>query len=74
MANFRQFLTEMSALNTSDFLFPDNNFSKYQWIFTKLGLCIDIVEIWLGLLMGKIRQFLTELLCRPWFGIAFEYI
>ena len=28
------------------FLFPDDNLSKHQWIFTKLGMCIDIVEIW----------------------------
>ena len=43
------------------FLFPDNNLSKHQWIFTKLAMCIDIVEIGLGLLMGNFRQFLTEL-------------
>ena len=24
--------------------FSDDNLSKYQWIFTKLGMCIDIVE------------------------------
>ena len=46
MAIFRQFLTELSAHNMSDFLFPDDSLSKYQWIFTKLGLCIDVVEIW----------------------------
>ena len=28
------------------FLFPDDNLSEYQWIFTNLGKCIDIVEIW----------------------------
>ena len=44
--------------------FPDDNLSKHQWIFTKLGMCIDIVEIWLGLLMGKFRQFFTELSAR----------
>ena len=43
------------------FLFPDDNLSKHQWIFTKLGMCIDIVDIWLGLLMGKFRQIFTEL-------------
>ena len=41
------------------FSFPDDNSSKYQKIFTELGLCIDIVEIWFGLLMGKFFQFLT---------------
>ena len=35
--------------------------SKYQWIFTKLGMCIDIVEILFGLLMAKFHQFLAEL-------------
>ena len=28
------------------FSFPDDNLSKYQWIFTKIGMYIDIVEIW----------------------------
>ena len=32
-----------------------------QWLFTKLGMCFDIVEICLGLLIGKFCQFLTEL-------------
>ena len=25
-------------------LFPDDNLSKHQWIFTNLGMCIDIVD------------------------------
>ena len=29
----------------SIFLFLDDNLSKCQWTFTKLGTCIDIVEI-----------------------------
>ena len=33
----------------SIFSFQDNNLSKYQWIFTKLGMCIDIVDIWTGI-------------------------
>ena len=47
------------------FWFPHDNLSKHQWIFTKLGMCID--KLWrsgLGLLMGKFRQFLTELSAR----------
>ena len=39
------------------YLFWDDNLSKCQWIFIKL----DIVEIGLGLLMGKFGKFLTEL-------------
>ena len=40
-------------------LFQDNKLSKYQWIFTKLDMCIDIVEILFLILMGKFHQFLT---------------
>ena len=29
--------------------FPDDDLSKCLWIFTKLGVCIDIVQIWLGI-------------------------
>ena len=36
------------------FSFPDDNFSKYQWIITKFGMCIDIVEIWFGIANGQI--------------------
>ena len=64
MGKFCQFLTELSARDIPIFPFPDDNLSKCQWIFTKLGMCIDIVEIGLGLLMGKFRQFLTELSAR----------
>ena len=34
--------------------------SKLQWIFIKLGMCIDIVDFGLGLLMSKFRQIFTE--------------
>ena len=38
-----------------------DNLSKYQWIFTKLGICIDIVQVWFGIVtvMGKFCYFLT---------------
>ena len=36
------------------FSFPDDNLSKHQWTFTKLGMCIDIVEIWFGIANGQI--------------------
>ena len=36
----------VSAGHMSVFLFPDNNLNKYQWIFNKLGMCIDIVKVW----------------------------
>ena len=44
MGKFPQFLTELSAHHMSVVSFPDENFSKYHWIFTKLGVFIDIVE------------------------------
>ena len=43
MGQFRHFW-QLSARDMLVFSFLDDNFSKYQWIFTKLGVCIDIVE------------------------------
>ena len=62
MGKFRQFFTEFSAP-----IFPYFSFQMitYQWILTKFGMCIDNVEIWLGLLMGKLDQFLT-VICQPY--------
>ena len=34
--------------------FPDDNVSKHQWIFTKFGMCNDIVEIWFWIANGQI--------------------
>ena len=44
----------MSVRPSVRFSFLDDNFSKHQWIFTKLGMCIDIVEIWFGIANGQI--------------------
>ena len=44
--------------------FLDDNWSKHQWIFTKLGMCIDIVDIWFGIANGQICQIFTELSAR----------
>ena len=49
--------------------------SKYQWIFTKLCLCIDIVEIWFGIANGQISSIFDRVLCR-WhvlFHITFSF-
>ena len=54
-------LTELSACKKSIFLFRDDNFSKYQWIFIKLGLFIDIVEIWFGIDDGQVLSLLTAI-------------
>ena len=52
MGKFRQGFMELSARDTPIVLFPDDNLSKCQWIFTKLGMCIDIVEIIFGIANG----------------------
>ena len=45
MGKFPQFLTELSAYHKTLFFFTDDSLSKYQWIFTKLGMCLDIMEL-----------------------------
>ena len=45
----------------SVFSFPDDNFSKCQWISSNLVCALILCRSGLGLLMGKIYQFLTEL-------------
>ena len=59
MDKFCQFLTELSALDTSLFSFQDDNFSKYQWISPNLVCALILWRPGLGLLMGKFCQFLT---------------
>ena len=34
----------------------DDNLSKYQWIFTRLGMCIDIVELCFRFANGQISS------------------
>ena len=54
MSKFCQILTEFSARDTPIFSFPGDNLSKYQGILTKLGTCIDMKEIRLGITFGQI--------------------
>ena len=63
MGKFRQIFTELSARDTPIFMFLDDNFSKHQWIFTKLGMCIDIVEIWFGIANGQISSIFYGAVC-----------
>ena len=56
MGKFHQIFTALSARDTPIFSYPDDNLSKHQWIFTKLGLCIDIVEIWFGIANEQISS------------------
>ena len=55
------------------FLFLDDNFSKCQWFFAKVGMCIGIVEIWFGIANGQIYQFLMELSARDMSIFSFPY-
>ena len=54
MGKFHQLMTELSACHMSIFSFLYDNLSKYQSIFTKTGMCIDMVEVWFGIANGKI--------------------
>ena len=52
-------LTQLSARNT----FSDDNLSEYEWIFTKLGMCNDLVEIWFGIANCHITSTLDRVIC-----------
>ena len=56
MGKFHQLFAELSAHDLSVFSLPYDNFCKYQWTFTKLGMCFDIVEIWFGIANGQISS------------------
>ena len=60
MGKFHQILTGLSVQDTPIFSFLDENLSKYQWIFTKLGIGIDIVEICFGVANGQIMSYLPK--------------
>ena len=61
IGKFVKFFTELSVRDTSVFSFLDDNFIKYQWIFTKLGVCI---HIYFGIVNGGISSISTELSAR----------
>ena len=69
MGKFHQFLTELSARNRSVLSFPDDYFSKYKLIFTKFGVCIDIVEICFGIADGQILSIFYRELSAAFCGI-----
>ena len=45
------------------FSFQDDNLSKYQWIVTKLGVCIVVVEFWFGIALGQISLIFEGVVC-----------
>ena len=50
----------LSYVRPSIFLFPADNLSKCQLILIKLGVYIDIVEIWFGIVNGQISLILKN--------------
>ena len=48
----------------SVYMFLEYNMSKYQWIFTKLSICIDTVKIWFGIANGQISSVFEGLSAR----------
>ena len=71
LANGKNFVYfwQLSACHTSVFSFLDHNLNKYQGLFTKLGLCINIVEIWFGIANGQILSFYRVICTWQWQGI-----
>ena len=63
MGKCSQFLTELSACDIFKFSFSDDNFYNYQWIFTKLGMWIDIVKIWFGIAHRQISSVYDRVIC-----------
>ena len=61
MGKFPQILTMLSARETNIFSFP--KMSKCQGILTKLGTCIDIKEIWIGIANGQILSIFDRVVC-----------
>ena len=64
-----QFLKVLSARQLSVFSFPDDNFCKYNGFSPNLVCAMILWRPGLGLLMGKLRQFLT-VIC-PWYVSIF---
>ena len=62
----------LSYARLSVILFPDNKLSKCQWIFTKLCVCIDIVEIWFGIVNGHISSIFDRVICLRQAHISFS--
>ena len=63
LGKFHQFLTELSAHDVSLFSFWDKDLSKFQWIFAKLGMCIDIVETCFWIANGQSSSICDRVIC-----------
>ena len=45
------------------FSFLDDYLSKCQWSFAKFDMCIDIGEIWFGIVNGQILSIFDRVIC-----------
>ena len=63
MGKYHQILTKLSAGDKPIFSFLDDNLSKYQGILTKLGIYIDMKEIWFGIANGQISSIFDRVIC-----------
>ena len=53
----------LSVVRPSVFSFPDDNLGECQLIFTKLGVCVDIVKILFRIVDGQISLILDRVIC-----------
>ena len=60
MGKFHQILTELSA---QFFFILGQNLSKSQGILTKLGMCIDMKEIWFRIANGQVSSMFDSVIC-----------
>ena len=58
-------LSQSSVVRPSIFSFPDDNLSKYQSIFTKHVMCIDIVALWYNTANLQIASMFDRVICPP---------
>ena len=63
VAGYYGFTLDVSVCPSVRFSFPDDNLSKHQWIFAKLGTCTDIVKIRFGIANGQISPNFYGIIC-----------
>ena len=64
MGKFSQFLTVFCPPHIR-ISFLDDNLRKSQWIFSKLGLCIDIIEVWFWTAYEETLLIFDRVICPP---------
>ena len=56
-------IEHLSVIHPSILSFLNDKLNKCQWIFNKIGMCIDIVKIWIGIANGQILSIFDS--CLP---------